>query len=140
VAQSPGPMLRNAIALTALAFVATITSVRAESIVETGKKRFVAQCAVCHGTDGTGGGPLANLLRTPPPDLSTISKRHGGEFPFGLIYGAIDGRPFPQSHGTRQMPIWGREIENEGTRPNSETYVRGRILELILFLRSIQQR
>jgi hypothetical protein len=37
--------------------------------VADGHKYFVRYCASCHGTDGTGDGPVAKTLVTPPANL-----------------------------------------------------------------------
>jgi mono/diheme cytochrome c family protein len=41
-----------------------------------GKQMFTDYCAVCHGRDGKGGGPAVEFLKTPPPDLTTMARRH----------------------------------------------------------------
>jgi len=103
-----------------------------------GKARFMDYCAVCHGADAKGGGPFATLLNKKPSDLTTLSQRNEGEFPFNRVYETIDGRTMPGAHGTEQMPIWGGQWKSSASLGN-ETGVRGQILETILYLRSIQQ-
>ena len=34
-------------------------------------------CASCHGLDARGNGPAAFVLKTTPPDLTALAKRHG---------------------------------------------------------------
>ena len=46
-----------------------------------GKEMYTSYCAVCHGTDGKGGGPAASALKTPPADLTLLSKNNGGKYP-----------------------------------------------------------
>jgi len=42
-----------------------------------GQQEFLSQCASCHGRDGKGNGPIADLLRKPPPDLTTLTRGNG---------------------------------------------------------------
>lgn len=53
-------------------------STTAESI-ENGKRLFVIYCAVCHGADGKGKGPVATKF-VPPPDITSefFKKRSDG--------------------------------------------------------------
>jgi mono/diheme cytochrome c family protein len=109
-----------------------------ENVEAAGKVRFMENCAVCHGADGKGGGPFTTLLKSPPSDLTMLSKGAGGEFPFNRVYDAIDGRASVKgAHGSKDMPIWGGEWK--GSSVAAETAVRGQILEMIIYLRSIQQ-
>ncbi len=112
-----------------------------EAVDETdaGRIQFLSNCAVCHGAEAGGDGPLSSFLKTPPADLRGLSKRAGGEFPFERVYDVIDGRAPVGGHGTRDMPAWGAAWKDVGPSGYSETYVRGRILEIILYLRAIQQ-
>jgi len=50
-----------------------------------GQETFLKYCASCHGKTGTGDGPAAFVLKTPPPDLTTLSKRHEDKFPAGFV-------------------------------------------------------
>jgi mono/diheme cytochrome c family protein len=69
---------------------------------------YRAYCAVCHGKDGKGEGPMAKSLKVPPPDLRRLATRNGGSFPMARIQRIISGEePRPAGHGTREMPIWG---------------------------------
>jgi mono/diheme cytochrome c family protein len=73
-----------------------------------GSALFHAYCAVCHGKDGKGGGPMAGSLRVKPPDLTRIALRNGGKFPTARVQRIISGEePLPASHGPREMPVWG---------------------------------
>ena len=106
--------------------------------VERGRQRFQEYCATCHGSFAAGDGPQAADLDTPPPDLTLLTRRHGGIFPIESVYNSIDGRNPPPGHGSREMPVWGMYL-----KPNLPAYgeviVQGRIMELILFLESIQK-
>lgn len=108
-------------------------------LVEVGSESFATYCASCHGTDARGEGPAAAALRTPPPDLTRIAARRGGDFPEDDIAAWIDGRLAPPAHGSREMPIWG--VQFAAGLPAGELtqdLVRGRILTLLEYLRSIQ--
>jgi mono/diheme cytochrome c family protein len=111
--------------------------------VQTGREHYEAKCAVCHGADGKGDGPVADMLTKRPSDLTQLSKNNGGAFPFWTAYEIIDGRRDVGAHGTREMPVWGKQFyqQNRGGTPgiSTETIVRGQIMELLIYLRSIQQ-
>jgi mono/diheme cytochrome c family protein len=108
-------------------------------LVEVGGRAFATHCASCHGADGKGAGPVAAALRTPPADLTRIAARRGGDFPADEIAEWIDGRMASPAHGTREMPVWGYRFA-EGLPPGelSQELVRGRILTVVEYLRSIQ--
>jgi mono/diheme cytochrome c family protein len=108
-------------------------------LVEVGRDAFLTYCAACHGSDGRGAGPAAAALTTPPADLTRIAARRGGDFPADDIAAWIDGRMALPAHGTREMPIWGYRFA-EGLPPGelSQDLVRGRILTVVEYLRSIQ--
>ena len=73
-----------------------------------GPALYKAYCAVCHGSDATGHGPMAPALKAPPPDLTRIAERNGGVFPMARVERIIAGEePLPSGHGTREMPLWG---------------------------------
>ena len=109
-----------------------------QSIENSGKARYMEYCAVCHGADAKGGGVFTPLLNKAPVDLTMLTKNNAGEFPFGRVYDMIDGRSMPGAHGTVEMPIWGGTWRTDSGL-GAETELRGRILEMIVYLRSIQQ-
>jgi mono/diheme cytochrome c family protein len=108
-------------------------------LVEVGRDAFATHCAACHGADARGAGPAAAALRTPPADLTRIAARRGGDFPADEIAAWIDGRLAPPAHGTREMPVWGyRFAEGLPAGELTQELVRGRILTVVEYLRSIQ--
>ncbi|WP_080747633.1 MULTISPECIES: cytochrome c [Burkholderia] len=60
---------------------------------DNGKKIFLARCAMCHGADARGTGPLANKSSPPTPDLTTPAfKKRLSDYP-GVIVSSIILRP-----------------------------------------------
>jgi mono/diheme cytochrome c family protein len=92
------------------------TTSSARSTVE-GAKIFRYHCAACHGADGRGHGPASVALKHPVPDLTLISQRSGGKFPYQRVKEIIEGKePGLLAHGDREMPIWGpifHEVESD---------------------------
>jgi len=117
--------------------------------IDVGKYEYQNSCSLCHGIDGKNGLPANDLLKNMPPDLTTISKRNGGVFPFDRIYAVIDGTQPVFWHGTRDMPAWGDRYSSptEGTRAaeyyvdvpyDMGMYARSRIMALIDYVNRIQ--
>jgi mono/diheme cytochrome c family protein len=103
----------------------------------TGAQMFKQYCAVCHGADAKGQGPLAALLKTPPPDLTALAKRHMGKFPYDYVKGILEFGPGPSAHGSSDMPTWGpifRYYDKQNQR-----VVEQRIKNLCDFLASLQE-
>jgi mono/diheme cytochrome c family protein len=73
-----------------------------------GPALYRTYCAVCHGSSGKGGGPMAESFKVPPSDLTRIAARNGGEFPVARVEKIIAGdEELTKGHGTRTMPVWG---------------------------------
>ena len=115
---------------------------------ELGRHEFETNCAICHGIDARGGGPMRPFLARVPADLTGLARRNGGVFPKDAVAELIDGRASaePGPHGTREMPIWGNvyreqsDYQMRGMPFPSEWTVRGRILALTDYLSTLQQR
>ncbi len=107
-----------------------------------GQTEYMTFCASCHGESALGHGPIAEFLTVEPPNLTTLSARNDGVFPYLHVFQIIDGRTGVGPHGS-PMPVWGdafKAHEMEGsTEYGAETIVRGRILSLANYLLSIQQ-
>jgi mono/diheme cytochrome c family protein len=115
--------------------------------IQNAAEYFQLACAACHGVEGKGDGPAATQLKSPPADLTKISKRRGGIFPFREVYDKIEGLAMPTVHGTRDMPIWGAvllyqelgtSVSKEDAR-NATHNARKRLEALVAYLESIQQ-
>jgi mono/diheme cytochrome c family protein len=113
-----------------------------------GRQEYMGHCAVCHGVAGKGDGPMAGYGYQKVADLTTIAKRNNGVFPFSRVYEVIDGREAIKGHGTREMPIWGNSYTQEGagmmgvwvTSKDLQSYTRGRIIALIGYIGSLQEK
>lgn len=115
----------------------------AQADPERGRREFDSSCAVCHGVEATGDGPLRPFLIKPPPDLTKLAKRRGGTFPTRDVTEMIDGRSSVRigSHGTREMPVWGQVYLDEAARTklHPEESVRARIMALVDYLARLQR-
>ena len=121
--------------------------VLAQQKTDLGKLEYDTNCAVCHGADGKGNGSLRELLRTSPPDLTQLGKKNQGNLPVTRMYDVIDDAGVP-SHGSRDMPIWGRTYQAEHAQNlleargnyDAAALVRARILLLIEYINRLQFR
>jgi mono/diheme cytochrome c family protein len=110
-----------------------------------GSDEYRISCLNCHGTGGKGDGPMSEILSKKPSDLTMLAKNNGGEYPFLRVYQMIDGRVVVPGHGDRDMPIWGaryaeEDYERYGTAFGSEDVVRGRILQLVYYIQTLQEK
>ena len=108
-----------------------------------GKTEYTNSCAVCHGPEGKGDGPLGDELMRRPADLTRLSKDNGGAFPYWRVFAMIDGRTMVPEHGDRDMPVWGRQFLPDDVRkygPNAgEIVTEERIHELTGYIQTLQQ-
>jgi mono/diheme cytochrome c family protein len=108
------------------------------TVAASGKQTYMQYCASCHGVDARGAGPAAFILKTPPPDLTTLAKRHDGKFPYEYVSDVLRFGTRILSHGSSDMPIWGPIF---GSLDNySEPAVRKRIKDLSDYLAFLQQK
>lgn len=71
-----------------------------------GMDTFRTYCAVCHGMDARGDGPMTGVLRVAPPDLTRLARDNGGVFPVLRVVRQVDGRDPMLAHGG-EMPLFG---------------------------------
>jgi mono/diheme cytochrome c family protein len=88
----------------------------AESVAQ-GRQLFMMYCAVCHGQEAKGDGPVAEKLMAPPPDLTSEFVKQRSD---GFIYGTI-------RYGGVLMPPLGSSMSP------AETWA------IVNYLRSIQK-
>ena len=60
-------------------------------VIDEGRQDFAENCAACHAADGSGTGELSAHLIRPAKDLTAISARNGGAFPFWQVFEIISG-------------------------------------------------
>ena len=113
------------------------TETVAQHPLEEGKDLFISYCVMCHGQDGKGEGPLAENLRQPPVDLTTITLRRG-EFSRELIHKIIAGVDEVPGHSNIDMPAW-FETFKESEKITDEKIINQKIDHLVTYLESIQQ-
>ena len=75
--------------------------------IPSGSGLYSTYCAVCHGADARGSGPLAETLKRRPADLTAIAKNNKGTFDPEMVRRIIDGRNPVKGHGGGDMPVWG---------------------------------
>jgi mono/diheme cytochrome c family protein len=106
-----------------------------------GQALFQKRCASCHGVDAKGNGPVAQVLKVPTPDLTSISKRNSGTFPSARVVKIITFGGDMAAHGTRLMPVWGTIFSYErGGQRKGSLYSRRAVVELKRYLETIQEK
>jgi mono/diheme cytochrome c family protein len=109
--------------------------------LDPGARLFGLHCAVCHGEDARGNGPMAPALTTMPPDLTRLAARNGGTYPATFVARTLDGRDMPVAHGAT-MPVFawffdGAEVtvtDRDGTAFPTTTAVG----DIVAWIASIQ--
>jgi len=137
----------GAIAVGAVTMAHAQQNSSAKQSVDLGKWEYDGHCAVCHGSTGKGDGYFyAGRLEknTTVPNLTELSKKNKGVFPFTRVYETIDGRQVIQAHGTRDMPIWGRDFSAMSFTQNlfydHAAFARAKILALTEYVYRLQAR
>jgi mono/diheme cytochrome c family protein len=103
-----------------------------------GKEMFKSYCAVCHGTDGKGNGPAASAMKTPPTNLTVLSKNDGGKYPAAHVAAVIRGQANTPSHGSEDMPIWGPLFSSISQGHDSQ--VQQRVANLVSYIEGLQTK
>ena len=103
-----------------------------------GAEMYKTYCAVCHGLNGTGNGPAAEALKTPPADLTTMAARNGGRYPALRVSAILRGEDVLAAHGSKDMPIWGKLLWSVSGSHESE--VLQRVKNLNRYIESLQKK
>jgi mono/diheme cytochrome c family protein len=106
------------------------------SRVPSGAELYDQDCAVCHGRDLKGTGPVPEPFRA-PTDLTTLARKHGGNFPDEFVSNVLRNGVLIPAHGPAEMPIWG--IDFRGIQwPEHE--LSQRIANLTSYIKAHQEK
>lgn len=124
--------------LTTLAQKPDVKHTTAPPTAINGQEMYASYCASCHGRDGTGNGPVAQTIKTPMPDLTTLARRNGGKFPALAVENSITGDPdMPAAHGTADMPVWGPVLSRLSHESHADLHMR--LAVLVEHVQSLQK-
>lgn len=93
--------------LAAIGLLIALSASAGSQDLDLGRTEFLSKCAMCHGADGRGAGPLSTKLKVQPANLTMIAKNNHGVFSPEVIYKIIDGREKTTSPHSTEMPMWG---------------------------------
>jgi mono/diheme cytochrome c family protein len=126
--------------IVAICLLAMAVNARAQR--PTGQQDYQHYCAVCHGPKGKGNGEASYTLPgTNPPDLTQLSRRNGGKFPFEDVDEIVDGRKEFPSHERLNMPFFGTDMQmEEGATPQGEAKTDARITAIVRYIETLQQK
>ncbi|HEY3270012.1 MAG TPA: cytochrome c, partial [Geothrix sp.] len=99
---------------------------------------YQAYCATCHGSKGLGDGPAKGSLKKAVPDLTILAKRNKGTFPKDQVSQVIRGEVSAETHGLRDMPVWGPIFLSLNS--SQEPVVRIRVANLTRYIESLQAK
>jgi mono/diheme cytochrome c family protein len=101
-----------------------------------GKVMYANYCAMCHGLDGRGNGPVAIKLIRPPSDLTLQSRNNHGRYPQVHIAGVLEYGARTPAHEPALMPVWGPILGKMDQANPEETLLR--INNLSRYLQTLQ--
>jgi mono/diheme cytochrome c family protein len=136
-------IMMRVVLLTAAALLAVSFSALAQDtaldrgLAVNGERSFRTYCGACHGKAAKGDGPLAKDLKVAPADLTKLSERNNGTFPFEMVMKTIDHGRDVRGHGTEEMPAWGAAFK--ATADNEEA-AQKMMRELAHYLWSLQPK
>jgi mono/diheme cytochrome c family protein len=105
-----------------------------------GEQMWKDYCAACHGMSGRGDGPAAEILKSPPVDLTLMAKQNNGKFPTGHFADVLRFGSGGHAHGTSDMPLWGPLFRSLHPEPGSKNLAELRIHNLSEYLESLQEK
>jgi mono/diheme cytochrome c family protein len=103
-----------------------------------GLQLYKRHCAVCHGNDLKGNGPISPEFKNPPSDLTTLTQRHQGIFPEAYVEGVLRNGVKKPAHRGTEMPVFGPLFASiPGTDPE---LVSIQIVDLTSYIKSLQAK
>ncbi len=136
----PRKLIQRVLSSAALACFTVILGTVTKAVGQSGRHDFEQLCAPCHGIDGTGKG--RDLTEANPPDLTAISLKNGGKFPFEKVYRIVDGREMMDLHKRFAMPFWGTYLKNQSPQSSAESdaAVKQRITDIVRYVETMQKK
>ena len=101
-----------------------------------GADEFQRYCALCHGRDGRGLGPVSDAMTRPAADLTLIAKRNDGVFPFEKVAETIRHGGGIAEHTRSRMPAWSKNL-SAGSGPAHADAI---VLAVTKYVQSLQEK
>lgn len=101
-----------------------------------GSDLYLRHCAICHGIDGRGHGPLTEAMKIVPADLTRVTVRSGGAFPDAKVSDVIRNGGGVLGHGSTAMLPWGIYFSER----RNPAVGKARIKALVAYIKSIQEK
>jgi mono/diheme cytochrome c family protein len=103
-----------------------------------GAGEFQRYCALCHGGDGRGAGPLtdADAMKKSAADLTQIAKRNGGVFPFSKVADTIREGGSIADHKPSRMMAWEKIFSAESDPIRAKAI----IFEVTRYVEGLQEK
>lgn len=92
-------------------------------------------CAICHGAEGEGDGPLAGYVDPPPTDLTCLDRASGVSD--GQLFWVIENGSAYNTEAQDTVKRPGRRARPTAMRAHRFTLSRTEIWQLVLYMRSL---
>ncbi len=103
-----------------------------------GKAEYQQYCALCHGVDGRGMGPLTDddAMKKSAADITQLAKRNGGVFAFSKVADTIRDGGSIVGHSQSRMMAWGKvfSVESDPVR------AKAIIFDVTRYVEGLQER
>jgi mono/diheme cytochrome c family protein len=106
------------------------------SKIPSGEELYEQDCAICHGRDLKGTGPVPEPFRA-PSDLTMLARKHGGTFPAEYVTNVVETGTTIPAHGPAEMPTWGTDFTRDKWTEQEMTL---RITNLLNYIKAHQQK